>query len=38
MKKRPNLLATLIVKVVNSQEEGTTARLNIANFPVKQLK
>ena len=24
----------LIVKVVNSQEEGTTARLNISNFPV----
>ncbi len=25
----------LIVKIVNSQEEGTTARLNISNFPVK---
>ncbi len=25
----------LIVKIVNSQEEGTTARLNIQNFPVK---
>ena len=24
----------LIVKIVNSQEEGTTARLNISNFPV----
>ncbi|MBR2291187.1 MAG: arabinosidase, partial [Prevotella sp.] len=28
----------LIVKVVNSQEEGTTARLNIQNFPVKSAK
>lgn len=28
----------LIVKVVNSQEEGTTARLNIQNFPVKAAK
>ena len=25
----------IIVKIVNSQEEGTTARLNISNFPVK---
>ena len=25
----------LIVKLVNSQEEGTTARLNVSNFPVK---
>ena len=25
----------LIVKIVNSQEEGTTARLNVSNFPVK---
>ena len=25
----------LIVKIVNSQEEGTTARLNISNFPVR---
>ncbi len=25
----------LIVKVVNSQEEGTTARLNVQNFPVR---
>ena len=25
----------LIVKIVNSQEEGTTARLNIQNFEVK---
>ena len=38
MKKRLNLLATLIVKVVNSQEEGTTARLNIANFPVRSAR
>jgi alpha-L-arabinofuranosidase len=28
----------LIVKVVNSQEEGTTARLNISNFDVKSAK
>jgi alpha-L-arabinofuranosidase len=25
----------LIVKVVNTQSEGTTARLNVANFPVE---
>jgi len=28
----------LIVKVVNSQEEGTTARLNLKNFTVKSAK
>ena len=28
----------LIVKVVNSQAEGTTARLNISNFAVKRAK
>ena len=28
----------LIVKVVNSQEEGTTARLNISNFNVRSAK
>ena len=28
----------LIVKVVNSQEEGTSARLNISNFNVKSAK
>jgi alpha-L-arabinofuranosidase len=28
----------LIVKVVNSQEEGTTARLNISNFSVRSAK
>ena len=28
----------LIVKVVNSQSEGTTARLNISNFAVKSAK
>ena len=28
----------LIVKIVNSQDEGTTARLNLKNFPVKSAK
>ena len=28
----------LIVKIVNSQEEGTTARLNVSNFPVKSAR
>ena len=28
----------LIVKVVNSQEEGSTARLNISNMPVKNAR
>ena len=28
----------LIVKVVNSQEEGTTARLNLKNFDVRSAK
>jgi alpha-L-arabinofuranosidase len=28
----------LIVKIVNSQEEGTTARLNVQNFPVRSAR
>ena len=28
----------LIVKIVNSQEEGTSAQLNISNFPVKSAR
>ena len=28
----------MIVKVVNSQDEGTTARINLQNFPVKSAK
>jgi alpha-L-arabinofuranosidase len=28
----------LIVKIVNSQEKGTTARLDISNFPISSAK
>ena len=33
-----NTTGELIVKLVNSQEEGTTARLNISNFNVRSAK